>query len=142
MPAATAAPGHRAPAKPRRRARGIAHSVNQLLQNHGALSQLVRHVPMQQSWAEWLRAQVPAELAQHLVSVLPKPGGRAASGVFPARAGAASAVAELIVFADSAAWSMRLRYALAALQEQIDARAGTPVRIGVRVVMESTASGH
>jgi hypothetical protein len=142
MPAATAAAGQRAPAKPRRRGRGIAHSVNQLLQNRGALSQLVRNLPMQQCWVEWLRAQVPAVLAQHLVSVLLKSGCSAASGALPARGGAASAVAELIIFADSAAWSMRLRYALAALQQQIDARAGAPVRISVRVVMESAASGH
>lgn len=97
---------------------------------------------MQQCWVEWLRAQVPAVLAQHLVSVLLKSGCSAASGALPARGGAASAVAELIIFADSAAWSMRLRYALAALQQQIDARAGAPVRISVRVVMESAASGH
>ncbi|MGH8205863.1 MAG: DciA family protein [Steroidobacteraceae bacterium] len=89
---------------------------------------------MQQSWAEWLRGHVPEELAQHLVRVLAKPG----VGV---RADA-GAVRQLVVFADSAAWSTRLRYALAAMQQQIVERAGAPVRISVRIVMESAASGR
>jgi hypothetical protein len=58
------------------------------------------------------------------------------------KSGAGGTVAELVVFADSAAWSMRLRYALAALQTQIDAHAGAPVRISVRILMESAASGR
>ncbi|MGH8141602.1 MAG: DciA family protein [Steroidobacteraceae bacterium] len=131
MPAATPSPTRPGAAQARRRTPGVPHSVNQLLQRRGGLSQLAHNAPIRQSWAEWLRGLVPAELAPHLVGVRPKSGARAA-GV----------VAELVVFADSAAWSTRLRYALVAMQPQIDAHAGAPVRISVRILMESAAAGR
>jgi hypothetical protein len=91
---------------------------------------------------------VPAQLAPHLVGALPK---AAASGAPTARAATATAIstaaspaaaiAELVVFASSAAWCTRLRYALVGLQEEVDARAGAPVRISVRVLMRSEVSG-
>jgi len=69
-----------------------------------------------------------------VVSVRSKPGSGSA------QPGSAAATAELIVFADSAAWCARLRYVLAGLQQPIDARVGAPVRISVRVLMQTAAS--
>jgi hypothetical protein len=69
---------------------------------------------VQQSWADWLRATLAAELAGHLVTAVPKN-------------------AELLVFADSAAWGVRLRYALQALLPQITARDAALSRITVRI---------
>ena len=81
-------------------------SVKQLLAN--------RRGPETRSWADWLRTALPAALAGHVVSALPKP---------PA----------LIVFADNAAWAARLRYALPALQAAICQRDPALTRTGVRV---------
>jgi hypothetical protein len=69
---------------------------------------------VQQSWADWLRGAVGIELAGHIVNALPKN-------------------AELVVFADSAVWGTRLRYALAAMQPDIAARDAALVRTTVRV---------
>ena len=76
---------------------------------------------MQQSWAEWLRGAVAAELAGHIVSAVPKE-------------------AELVVFADTAAWGTRLRYALAAMQSDIAARDSAISHTRVRVQMKSAPS--
>jgi hypothetical protein len=64
---------------------------------------------------------VAAELASHIVNALPKNG-------------------QLVVFADSAAWGTRLRYALAAMQPDIAGRDATISRLSVRVQRQSTAS--
>src|ERR1039457_248046 len=95
---------------------GNVKSVNDLLSSRSGLARIIDHIPAQRSWAEWLRTQVPAALAGHIVSAVPK-------------------TAELVVFADSAAWAMRLRYALAAMQLQILARDATLLRTSVRVQM-------
>ena len=102
------------------------HSINDLLQRRPALSYLTRAIPIQQSWAEWLRTVLPVELAPHLVSVVPGTGARGAR--------------ELVVFADSAAWSTRLRYALVGIEAQIRARDATLGRISVRVLMKTAQS--
>jgi len=129
MPAPTAA---MRPLRPRTgpRARGAPRSVKQLLERRGVLSQLSRELPIQQSWIEWLRASLSAELAPHVLSALSKP------------AGTACVTSELVVFADSAAWCTRLRYALAGLQQPIGARAGAAVRISVRVMVQSAAAAR
>jgi phage tail protein X len=76
---------------------------------------------VQQSWADWLRGAVASELAGHIVSAVPKS-------------------AELVVFADTAAWGARLRYALAAMLPDIAARDAALSRITVRIQTQS-ASG-
>jgi Dna[CI] antecedent, DciA len=91
-------------------------SINDLLLRRSAFQQLAARIPEQKSWSDWLRALVPAELAAHIVNVIPKG-------------------AELVVLADSAAWSARLRYALAALEPQITARDAAVQRTRVRVSM-------
>ncbi len=78
------------------------------------LRRIAAGIPVQQSWAGWLRTTLAGELAGHVVSVVPKG-------------------AELVVFADSAAWSVRLRYALAAMGPAIAARDASIRRTSVRV---------
>jgi hypothetical protein len=93
------------------------------LQRRPTLTGIASRIPEQHSWCEWLRQQLPAELAEHLVNVVPK-----------AIAGSPTAI-ELVVLADSPAWSARLRYALAALQTQIGTRDAAVQRTRVRVSM-------
>ncbi len=71
--------------------------------NRASLARIGAAIPVQQSWADWLRTALIPELAGHIVSAVPKN-------------------AELVVLADSAAWGARLRYALATLQSEITAR--------------------
>jgi hypothetical protein len=68
----------------------------------------------QQDWLGWLRQQLPAELQEAAVNVIPK--GR-----------------ELVVMTSNAAWSARLRYALAALEPQINARDPQVSKVSVRI---------
>jgi hypothetical protein len=95
--------------------------INDLLSKRPLLARLAAAIPAQQSWVEWLRASVPAELAAHIVNVVPKGGAGAGSS------------RELVVFADSAAWGVRLRYALAAIEADIRTRDAAVDRCRVRV---------
>jgi hypothetical protein len=89
-------------------------AINELMANRSGLQRIGAAIPIQQSWAQWLRGAVADELAGHIVSAVPRQ-------------------AELVVFADSAAWGTRLRYALAALQSEIAARDSAISHIRVRV---------
>jgi Dna[CI] antecedent, DciA len=89
-------------------------SINELLSNQSNLGRIMASIPAQQSWADWLRGEVTAELAGHIVSAVPKND-------------------ELVVFADSAAWGTRLRYALAAMLSDIAGRDAALARVTVRV---------
>ncbi|HEX2789558.1 MAG TPA: DciA family protein [Steroidobacteraceae bacterium] len=95
-------------------------SINELLISRAGLAKLTASIPVQQSWADWLRGMVAIELAGHIVNAVPKNG-------------------QLVVFADSAAWGTRLRYALAAMQTDIAGRDATISRACVRVQRQSTA---
>ena len=68
----------------------------------------------QLDWVEWLRSVLPAELRGVVVNAVPR--GQ-----------------ELVVLAISAVWSARLRYALAALAPELNARAPDIVKVTVRV---------
>lgn len=126
MPATTV--GNRSAA--RRTHRQIPHSVKQLLTGSRALGQLRRRLTDPQTpgrgedWTLWLRERLPAELAIHLSTVvrrqLPAPRG-----------------AQLVLFADSASWCARLRYALGALEGEIRTRDAAIGPIQVRVLMGS-----
>jgi len=98
-------------------------SVSDLLRRGPALTGLASQIPEQQAWRDWLRTQLSAELAPHVVNVVSKPLDSAARAI------------ELVVLADSPVWSARLRYALAALQTQINARDAAVQRTRVRVSM-------
>ncbi len=103
--------------------RKAASSISDLLLKKPALKRLADGLPAQQSWTEWLRAAVPAELSPHIVNVVPKalndPVG----------------TTELVVSADSAGWCARLRFAVAALEPEISARDAAVQRTRVRVRM-------
>jgi hypothetical protein len=78
------------------------------------LRRIAAAIPVQQSWADWLRGMVADELAGHIVNAVPTNG-------------------QLVVFADSAAWGTRLRYALAGMQADIAGRDATISHASVRV---------
>lgn len=111
--------------------RPIPHSVKQLLTDGPALRQLRRRLPgpqapsHQEDWTKWLRERLPSELAAHLRTVVrrPLPAPRAA---------------QLVLFADSATWCARLRYALGALESDIRTRDAAIGPIQVRVLMGSS----
>jgi len=97
--------------------------IKDILGRGPLLGELAAHLPEQQSWAQWLRALLPAELAAHVVNVVPKVLAGANEGT------------ELVVFADSAAWCTRLRYTLSGLEAQIANRDAAVQRTRVRVSM-------
>jgi len=68
----------------------------------------------QQQWLDWLRARLPAELAVHVVGAVPRRD-------------------TLIVYASSAAWSTRLRYALVDGGLESQSLDGRIRRLSVRV---------
>jgi hypothetical protein len=113
-------PGNAGGTDLRARRVGKPKSINELMSARPILRNIAEKLPLQQSWADWLRAVVPPELAPHLVSAVPKPG-------------------ELVVFADSPAWGVRLRYALSALGPQISSRDATILRTRVRIQMPDRA---
>jgi hypothetical protein len=68
-----------------------------------------------EQWLAWLRDILPAELRPHLVGAAPRRG-------------------TLIVYAASAAWSTRLRYALAGSLAACQARDAAIRELSVRVL--------
>jgi hypothetical protein len=88
--------------------------INMLMARSTIVGRMTQRVSTQKSWTEWLRDLVPAELAEHIVHVVPREG-------------------ELVVFADTSSWSARLRYALAGLFEPIQRRDPAIQRTQVRV---------
>jgi hypothetical protein len=95
--------------------------INDLILIKPGLRRLAARIPAQQSWLQWLRETVTAELAGHIVSAVPKNG-------------------QLVVFADSAGWGTRLRYALAAMQPDIAARDSAIADTTVRVQRQAGSS--
>ena len=91
------------------------HSVKDLLTRSGAhLTRVTEGAERGEFWRVWLAERLPAELDQHIT-------------------GAAEREATLVVFADSPAWSARLRFALAEFEAQILA-AGSLSQVRVRVL--------
>jgi len=137
-PGARLTPGSRSPSG-RWSGRSRPHSVTEVLTRGRTLRQLRRTIPEQQHWAEWLRGRLPDELAGHLVSVVRKPPAPVpASAPVPspaAPAAPAGRTAQLILFADSAAWCARLRYAVGALTGDIREHDAAIGPIQVRVLM-------
>src|ERR1700722_3304068 len=96
-------------------------SVNELLMSGAGLRRIAATIPVQQSWADWLRAMGGPERAGHIVNAVPNNG-------------------QLVVFAASAAWGTRLRYALAGMQADIAGRDATISRASVRVQRQVTVA--
>ncbi|HEY3808866.1 MAG TPA: hypothetical protein VGL50_02920 [Steroidobacteraceae bacterium] len=91
------------------------------MQRRPLLTGLASRIPEQRAWSEWLRQQLPPMLGAHLVNVVPKALDATGHNL------------ELVVLADSPAWSARLRYALAALESEIRAHDAAVQRTRVRV---------
>jgi hypothetical protein len=104
--------------------------IKDLLTKDPRLRELAARLPEQQSWVQWLRVLMPVELAAHIVNAVPK------------RLAADAARTELVVFADSAAWCTRLRYALVGIEAQIVARDAAVQRTRVRVAVSQSSGGQ
>ena len=93
---------------------GAPRSLSDIIGARGLLQQLASAQGAQQDWLAWLQAELPAELRAAAVNVIPK--GR-----------------ELVVMSRTAAWSTRLRYALAALEPRIVERDPKIAKVSVRI---------
>jgi hypothetical protein len=92
-------------------------SVKALLSrsSQSALSDVARHRQSQKDWSIFLRSKLPAALAQKITGVVER-------------------AENLVIYAESSAWSARLRYAIAELDEEVR-RANPAIRsIDVRVM--------
>jgi hypothetical protein len=98
---------------------GPTHSVKDLLARVvPGLTRVTEQVSRQNYWLEWLSQHLPAEIHARI------------SGVSEQRE-------ILVVFAESAAWSARLRYAILALEAHIRAAEPGLTNIEVRVLPRS-----
>jgi hypothetical protein len=92
-------------------------SVKSLLSraSHSALSRVAEHRQSQKDWVRWLGSNLPADLGPRVRSVVERDGN-------------------LVIFAESAAWSARLRFALADLEPQIRAENAGILTVAVKVM--------
>jgi len=104
----------RGPRAPPHGLRAAPQSVDNIMKNQGWLQGLQRARDAQQTWRAWFTDALPQELRSSVVNVLQKGP-------------------ELVVLAASAAWSARLRFAVAALEPQVQARSPDIVKVSVRV---------
>jgi hypothetical protein len=89
------------------------HSVKDLLARRTSrLSRVTTQAARQNFWSCWLGARLPPEICPHLSGISERDG-------------------TLTVFAESAAWSARLRYAVLELEREI--RAADPSLLGIEV---------
>lgn len=96
------------------------HSVKDLLVRAvPVLSRAADHSARQAFWRPWLEAHLPAELPCRITGITERDG-------------------ILVVFADSPAWSARLRYALQELHAQIQEAQPEIKEISVRVLPRGT----
>jgi hypothetical protein len=90
-------------------------TVNDLLGRQPTMRALAAEQARQADWLQWLRQILAPELAAHLSLAVAKDD-------------------ELTLYVASAAWSNRLRYAVGALHNQLQARDATLSKIRVRVM--------
>ena len=92
------------------------HSVKELLARRApGLSRVTTQVARQNFWSCWLGTRLPPEICPHLSGISEREG-------------------TLTIFAESAAWSARLRYAVLELEREIRAADPSLLRIEVRVL--------
>jgi hypothetical protein len=90
-------------------------SVNELLKRGvPALTRVTAHAARANFWNEWLSERLPAEIRTRISGVVERQGA-------------------LVIFAESAAWSARLRYLIEELAPQIRAAAAGISEVVVRV---------
>ena len=91
-------------------------SVKDLLRSATpALTRVTDQASRQRYWKEWLAQHVPAELAARLCGVVERDD-------------------TLVIFAESAAWSARLRYVIQELEGRIKQAGPTIQHVSVRVM--------
>ena len=92
------------------------HSVKELLGRQlPGLKRVTDQLARQGFWGDWLQAHVPANLRQRISGVTERDG-------------------TLVIFAENAAWSARLRYQIGELEHDIRAADPAITRIEVRVL--------
>ena len=90
-------------------------SVKDLLSRRApALMRVTTQAARASFWNDWLAAHLPAEIRPRVTGVVEREG-------------------TLVIFAESAAWSARLRYTVQELEREILAAAGGLERVVVRV---------
>jgi hypothetical protein len=91
------------------------HSVKELLGARApALARVTAQAARASFWSEWLSQRLPPQLRARISGVVERDG-------------------TLVIFAESAAWSARLRYTVQEIEPQIRAAAGRIGAIAVRV---------
>jgi len=91
-------------------------SVKELLQRSTpVLAGLQREALRQRNWLQWVKRELPEDLAAHVTGVTEQSG-------------------ELVIFAESAAWGVRLRYAAPQLLTVLGSQPANIVGVRVRVV--------
>jgi hypothetical protein len=98
-------------------------SVKDLLQRSTpVLAGLQREALRQRDWLQWLQRELPTELAGHVTGVTEQSG-------------------ELVIFAESAAWGVRLRYAAPQLLRAIGTHHKGIAGVKIRVVPRGAVKG-
>ncbi len=96
-------------------------SVKELLQRSTpVLAGLQREALRQRDWLQWVQRELPGELAGHVTGVTEQAGA-------------------LVIFAESAVWGVRLRYAVPQLLEAVTHQRGEILAIRIRVVPRGAA---
>ena len=96
-------------------------SVKDLLQRSTpVLAGLQREALRQRDWLQWVQRELPEELGTHVTGVTEQSG-------------------EIVLLAESAAWSVRLRYAAPQLLSAMNAQQANIVAVRVRVVPRGAA---
>ena len=91
-------------------------SVKELLQRSTqVLAGLQREALRQRDWLQWVKRELPEELAVHVTGVTEQSG-------------------ELVIFAESAAWGVRVRYAAPQLLDVLGSQSANIVGVRIRVV--------
>jgi len=97
----------------------VTHSVKELLARAvPGLTRVTQQSIRQKFWSNWLRGHLPAEIAARISGVSERDG-------------------TLVIFAESAAWSARLRFALRELEPGIRAAHAEVCAVLVRVLPRS-----
>jgi hypothetical protein len=86
--------------------------------SHFALTRVAEQRQSQKDWGKWLGSKLPADLSGRVRGVLERDGN-------------------LVIFAASAAWSARLRFAVAELEPQIRAENAAIRSVAVKVMPRS-----
>jgi hypothetical protein len=92
------------------------HSVKEVLsRSTPTLTRVSNQAARQNHWRMWLAAHLPSDLTTRLSGVVEREG-------------------TLVIFAESAAWSARLRYAVLELEAEIKAAGPQIQQVSVRVL--------